>query len=297
MLQSAPIRAPPRMCVKAQILVPEPMSSVSTIAAGWKSGSFIPRVNAFAGDSATALGLRRVEGARESGDELGGLWRGRNVGSQGTAADPLVRETRAQHGFRIEEIPTIHDERIAHSRAHLVVRQYDQLAPFGDDHGGIRTGNSFEEIFVQLDVGKEGLGVLDRHRVPSSDARTLGQQARGEHEAASFPHVVRVWLEGESEERDRPVAETAEVRPQLPDDASLLELVHLDHRRQELEVIARVACQLLEGGDVLGKAGAAVADAGAQEVRPDAAVEAHPTSHEPYVCSDFLADVRDFVNE
>ena len=65
----------------------------------------------------------------------------------------------------------------------------------------------------------------------------------------------------------------AEVLLELRDHAPLLQLVDLDHRRQELEVVARVRGELLERERVLGEARAAVADPGAQEVRAEAVVE------------------------
>ena len=70
--------------------------------------------------------------------------------------------------------------------------------------------------------------------------------------------------------------EAAEVLVQLADHAPLLQFVDLDHGRQQLEVIARVAGELLERVDVLGKAAAAEADPGLQELRPDPLVQAHP---------------------
>ena len=62
---------------------------------------------------------------------------------------------------------------------------------------------------------------------------------------------------------------------ELRDHAPLLQLVDLDHRVEQLEVVARVAGELLERGDVLGEARAAEADAGLQELRADAVVQAH----------------------
>ena len=48
---------------------------------------------------------------------------------------------------------------------------------------------------------------------------------------------------------------------ELGDHAPLLQLVDLDHRVEQLEVVAGVAGELLERRDVLGEAGAAEADA------------------------------------
>ena len=77
----------------------------------------------------------------------------------------------------------------------------------------------------------------------------------------------------------RLAAQVAEVLLQLPDHAPLLQLVHLDHRGEQLEVVARVAGELLERERVLGEAGAAEADPGAEEVRPEPVVEPDASRH------------------
>ena len=62
-------------------------------------------------------------------------------------------------------------------------------------------------------------------------------------------------------------------------------------------MVARVAGDLLEGGDVFGEAAAAVADTGLEEVRPDPFVEPHPVRHDGHVRAGYLADVGDLVDE
>ena len=89
----------------------------------------------------------------------------------------------------------------------------------------------------------------------------------------------------------------AEVMLELADHAPLLQVVDLDHGGEQLEVVAGVAGELLERLHVLGEAGAAVADAGLQEVRPDALVEAHAVGDRAHVGADLLADVGDLVDE
>ena len=84
---------------------------------------------------------------------------------------------------------------------------------------------------------------------------------------------------------------------ELLHDAPLLELVHLPHRLQEQERVARVAGELLQRGDVLREAAAAEADPGAQEVRPEPVVEPDAARHLDDVGADELADVRDLVDE
>src|SRR4051812_50111902 len=84
---------------------------------------------------------------------------------------------------------------------------------------------------------------------------------------------------------------------QLLDHAALLELVDLDHRGEELEVVAGVRRELLQRERVLWEARASVADAGTQEVRAEPMVEADPLRYLDDVRADGLADVRDLVDE
>ena len=81
------------------------------------------------------------------------------------------------------------------------------------------------------------------------------------------------------------------------DDPPLLQLVDLDHRGEELEVVARVARELLQRRDVLGEARAAEADAGTEEVRAEPVVEPDALRDVLDVGADALADVRDLVDE
>ena len=96
---------------------------------------------------------------------------------------------------------------------------------------------------------------------------------------------------------DALVVQVAEMRLELLDHAPLLELVHLDHGREQLEVVAGVPGELLERGDVLREAAAAEAEAGFEEVRPEPLVEADPVGHVDDVRADQLADARDLVDE
>ena len=89
----------------------------------------------------------------------------------------------------------------------------------------------------------------------------------------------------------------AEELLQLADDAPLLELVHLDHGVQDLEVVARVGGELLEREGVLGEARAAEAHPRPQEALADPAIVADPLGDLDHVGAGRLADVRDLVDE
>ena len=117
------------------------------------------------------------------------------------------------------------------------------------------------------------------------------------HPARRLARVVRVRLERHTEERDRRAAQLAEVLLQLRDHPPRLQLVHLDHRVDEVEVVAAVSREELEERDVLREARAAVADARAQEVRPEPVVEPDGLRDRLDVRADELADVGNLVDE
>ena len=99
---------------------------------------------------------------------------------------------------------------------------------------------------MSCDAAKHFPRLGERDGIPAAHSRAFGEQTRREDEAGRFAHVVRVRLECEAEQGDRLPAERAEVLHELPDDAALLELVHLDDSREQLEVVARVGSKLLE---------------------------------------------------
>lgn len=84
---------------------------------------------------------------------------------------------------------------------------------------------------------------------------------------------------------------------ELLQDASPLEVVHLDDGGGELKVVAGVARQLLERRRVLREAAPAVTHAGSEEVRPEAVVEADDPGDVDDVGVHELADIGDFVDE
>ena len=140
--------------------------------------------------------------------------------------------------------------------------------------GGIRSVERLERRLGDLDAVQVSRAVRDR--IPRAHLGALREKTPGEHEARRLAHVVGPRLEREPEERDLLAAQRPEPTLELPDDTPLLKLVHLDDGVQELEVVARVRRELLERERVLREAGAAEADARAEERRADPAVEADP---------------------
>ena len=114
----------------------------------------------------------------------------------------------------------------------LLVRKRRDLVPLGDDHG--RVGAAAARRAGSRAGRRPGSSGRASSIATGSQARTCAPSASrrdGEHEARRLPHVVRVRLEGEAEQRDRLAAQRAEMLRQLADHPALLELVDLDHRR------------------------------------------------------------------
>src|SRR5881392_3216317 len=84
---------------------------------------------------------------------------------------------------------------------------------------------------------------------------------------------------------------------ELVDNPSLLQLVHLDHGGEQLEVVARITRKLLKCLEILWEATTPVSDPGAQEGGADALVETHAARHFGDAGSDLLADVGYLVDE
>ncbi len=211
------------------------------------------------------------------------------------APDAFVGETERAHLVGIQQVAPVHDHRASHALGRRGPVELAQLGPFGDDHRSVCAVERIECRLRDLDTVQVRLAV--RNRVPCRDVRPLGEEPAREDEARRLTHVVGARLEREPEERDPLPTERSEPPLELPDDASLLQLVHLDDRVQELEVVARVRRELLERERVLREAGAAVPDSGAEERRADPAIEADGLGNGDDVRSSRFADVGDLVDE
>jgi hypothetical protein len=116
--------------------------------------------------------------------------------------------------------------------------------------------------------------VRDGDRVVGADDRARGVEQLDEREGRGVAQVVGAALERQAEQADRGAAQHLQVVLQLLDDALALALVDVDGALDDVHGVA-VA---VGGGDdrarVLAEAAAAPADAGVQEARADALVEA-----------------------
>src|SRR4051812_45993312 len=205
--------------------------------------------------------------------------------------DALVDQAGRAHGRRVEGVAPVDEQRAGHRAGDGFEVERLELVPLGDEHDGVGVAHAAEGVVGELQARHEPPGLVLGDRVVGAHVRARGLEPRAEHERRRLAHVVRVRLEREAEQRDVLADERAEVLLELADDAALLELVDLDDGVEQLEVVAGVAGELLEGRDVLRKAASAEPHAGLQELRPDAVVEPDAPRDLGHVRAGDLADV------
>ena len=125
--------------------------------------------------------------------------------------------------------------------------QRRELGPLGHHHAGVSPAEGLERIRGELDPDQQRPGHILGHRIVGADLGPIGLEPGRQDERGCLTHVVRLGLEGQPEQRNLAAHKRPQVLLKLGDHATLLELVDLDHCGQELEVIARVAGELLQG--------------------------------------------------
>ena len=215
-------------------------------------------------------------------------------------ADALVGEAGCAQRLVVEEVPPVHDERVAHQVLHRPRPvELAELRPLGDEHGGVGARRAPPRRYLAMRSRRRACSSAVRARPGRRRARVAPSPSRrwASTSAVASRTSSVFGLNATPSSAISLLDERAEVLLELADRAPLLQLVHLDHRRQQLEVVAGVAGELLERRDVLREAGAAVADARAQELRPDPLVEAHAARDLLDVGAQLLGHVRDLVDE
>src|SRR4051812_32950487 len=216
----------------------------------------------------------------------------------GGAADALVREARGHQRVAVEEVASVDDQRVSHALLDLTGPvELRELRPFGHENRTVSAVERVERAVAELGATDQLGRSPHCDRVVDAHVRALALEARSKHECRRLTDVVGVRLESQPEQRDLLPDERPEVLLQLRDDAALLQLVDLDHRGEQLEVVARVAGELLQRRDVFRETRAAITRARPQELRPDARVEAHPARDLLHVGPQLLGHVRDLVDE
>src|SRR5439155_1343760 len=152
-----------------------------------------------------------------------------------------------------------------------------EFLPFGDDRQRVR---ALQRIVRAVDdfhvaVFLEQLSrLMARGRIISLHARALPREIVDQAEARGLAHVVGVGLEGEPPERNCLSRQGAEMPPDLAGEHVLLRLVDRLDGGEQFQGVPGLAGAALQRLHVLGKARAAEAGAGVQELVADARVPA-----------------------
>ena len=222
----------------------------------------------------------------------------RGIGCRPTDAE--IGKTVFHHDIRIIEVPAIDHDGITKSFIKAVEIQRGEFGPVGQDEEGVgifrcRVGVVY--ITETRAWRKNLLRSFDCGWVVGGDGTAFGEEHFDDVNCGRLANVVGLSLEGEAENAEAFAAEGPQGRANLIEKAFLLLSVDLLDFGEEVEVDAQLFCHGSKGGDVFGKARAAVANAGAEEFRADAAVESHAAGDLLDIGIGGLAEVRDGVDE
>src|SRR5919109_426414 len=213
------------------------------------------------------------------------------------AANAAVREAQLFHGRRIVDVPAVDDDGPAHELLDPGHIELPELVPFGDQDEGVRARGDLVGVAHVDDAREQDLGPLDRRRVEGSHLGACRQEHLRDVHARRVPHVVRVWLERQSEQSDGLARELLELFAEQVDDHHPLIAVDVADGVQELGVVVESLGHRSERRDVLAETAPAPADPRVQIGRADAPVQSHALGDELGVGADALADPRDLVDE
>ena len=200
----------------------------------------------------------------------------RVVACELAATDAGVGKSGVACGCWVEEVATVEDERGVHDLAEIGEVDRGELLPLCGDNKclgifrGIKRGvgdaGSVDELELQCFFG--ALWIVD------GDIGAFGDEIAHDVYGNGGTNIVGVWLEGESPDGDFFVLEHPEGLADSCKEALALAAVDFFNFLEEREGHSEILADGDEGGDVLGKAGASVADTSVEEVATDATVHA-----------------------
>src|SRR5262245_2888560 len=165
--------------------------------------------------------------------------------------DALVDQARGADRRGIERVAPVDEDIAGHRLGDLREVHGLELLPLGHEHDGVGVADAAERVVGEVEAGHKPPRFALGDRVVRADLRAGGLEPCAEDERRRLAHVVGVRLERQPEQRDALADERAEVLLELADDTALLELVDLDDGVEELEVVAGIARELLEGRHIL----------------------------------------------
>ena len=199
--------------------------------------------------------------------------------------------------FYVKEIPAVDEFDLAVFEDVFPV-QFFVDGPFGDEEDGIGIADGFGGIFVVFDaqLGVLALHVGDGDGVGGSYFGAAQEQHFGDVDGGGIPQVVGVGFESQAEDGDGFAFEDFEFLLGTHDEVFPQFVVDFAGGGDDGHFEVVFAGGGDEGGGILAEAGATPADAGVEEARSDAGIQADAAGDLGDIGADFLGQAGDFVD-
>ena len=211
------------------------------------------------------------------------------------SAERVVVESEFLHFPRIIQIPAIDEQAAAHQVASFFPIEIPEYGPFRTDQGGVSAFQGFVRIIEIGNIWKEMFCPGDGLRIGGVHLRAFFDQAANYFQRGGEADVVRIGFEGQPENRDALPADHPESFVHFFEKAVDALLVDALGGFQHVELDAYRGGKVDEGLNVLRKAETPEAEAGLEELRADAGIEAHGVGDFLNVGADAFAEVGDDV--
>jgi hypothetical protein len=206
----------------------------------------------------------------------------------------------ARHALRIKKVAAVDDDGTPECGFEPGRVEGSEFRPLGEDEESIGILCGGESIGGEGDLRagwKDSPGVVHRGRVVEGEDGAFALQAEDDIDGGGVADVVGSGLEGQAEDGEAGAAEGGQDGAQSVQKTIAAPGVDALYFREEREAGTELLGGGAEGGDILGQAGASVADAGMEAVGADAGVETDALGNVVDVRTGGLADIGDGVDE
>src|ERR1700722_10456633 len=211
------------------------------------------------------------------------------------AAEGVVVEAERLHFLGAEQIPAVDDQAAAHHVAGFFPIEIPEDGPLRADQCGVHAFQGFVGIIEIGNIRKEVFFLCNGLRITGVHVRAFFDEAANHFERGGETDVVRIGFERQPENRDALPADHPESFVHFFKEAVDALLVDALGGFQHVELDAYRGGKVDEGLNVLRKAEATEAEAGLEELRADAGIEAHGVGDFLDVGADALAEVGDDI--
>lgn len=198
-----------------------------------------------------------------------------------------------------DDVAGVDDDAAAHAREQCRPIQVAVLLPFGGDDDCVGAAQSISHVLsgTVVEVGPFAFGTRHGDGIVRGDGRAQLIETGNQVVGGRVAQIVRIWLEGHTQDRDALALQAAHLADELVDDDLPLAGVDVDGGLQDGHGVVVLASSADQSGRVLTKAAAAPAGPGVEEAAADAGVHADARGDFFDVRAYPLAQARDFVGE